>query len=219
MLTKLLLLAALVGTGFVRAATPDFNRPLGPQPAVPEEVVAQLAGKKAEDLKFRLGELVVRVPDTAKIEERDRRGLGKAAIDFREVFVPTDTPPPKVRDHAHLVYEALPRQLARRNMSVANEECKDPCLTIFLDYAERQKDDEVLEITLAGRLLYQGKEILWSRGDWGTKFSNVKIMDGGDITKAVTIYLARKTVHEIAHALSVRFGIIIPPEPSPATVK
>jgi hypothetical protein len=175
--------------------------------------------KKVEDLHFRLGGLVVRVPDTAKIEDRDQRGIGKEGVDMREIFLPSDTPPPRIAEHGKLVYDELPRQLARRKMSIANEECKDPCLSIVLDYAERQKDAGGLEITLTARLTYQGKEVLWSRGDWTTKFSNVRIMDGGDVTKAVTIYLARKTVHEIAHALTVRFGIIVPPEPSPETVK
>lgn len=204
------------------AAAPDFNRPLGPQPAVSEETVRQLSGKKVEELHFRLAGLVVRVPDMRIVSERIQRGLGKEAVaDMREIFKPTDTPPSRVAGHGKLVYDALPRQLARRNMSVSGEgdECQDPCLSIVLDYAERQKDGEGLEITLAARLIYQGVEVLWSRGDWGTQFSNVQIMDGGDVTKVATIYFARKTVHEIAHALWVRYGVIIPPEPSPETVK
>ena len=199
------------------AATPDFNRPLGPQPAVPDDVVAQLSGKRAEELHFRLGGLVFRIPDAAKIEERNQRGVGKDAVDFREVSQPIDKPSPEMRDHAQLVYEALPRQLARRNMAVTGD-CQDPCISVALHYMERQASG-VLEITVAAQLLYQGKETLWSRGDWTTKFGNVHILEDKATRVVVPIYLARKTVHEIAHALTVRFGIIVPPEPNPATVK
>ena len=217
MFTSRMLIIGLVVTGFAQAASPDFNRPLGPQPAVSEGAVKELSGKKVEDLSFRLGGFVVRVPDAAKIEERNQRGVGKEAVDFRELSQPIDKPSPEVRDHAQLVYEALPRQLARRNMAVTGD-CQDPCISVALHYMERQASG-VLEITVAAQLLYQGKEILWSRGDWTTKFGNVHILEDKATRVVVPIYLARKTVHEIAHALTVRFGIIVPPEPNPATVK
>lgn len=211
--------------GFIEglgAAALDPDRPLGPQPEVTGEVRDYFSGKKIQEMKFHvLDNVIIRVANVEKIkEEMEKRG-GRAPADFRETFDVTATPLEDVAEGARMAASYLPAELRRREAVVEIPSCEG-CLAMRLEYSKQTLLDTdgkkpYVQVRVAASVFLGGAEIARTRGGILTELQPPWFFEKNKTVWAQSF--ARQAVGDIMYVLNKRFGVEVPPEPTPPPKK